>query len=283
MLHLMLLLALPQGTDTTVTLHSATALEVSSFEGSISVTAGARGTLRVQADHDDDVRVRIDQSGGRVRLSASARYGPAEVTWRLTVPPELALDLTAHDGDVTVSGARGRVEVSSVDGNVTVRGGSGQVSLQTVEGDVILEDASGTMRLSSVDGDVTVRNSQGSLEVTTVDGRVLLDGIRSDNLRASTVDGDIDFAGEIRAGGRYALTSHDGNVTVTTPALDADVSVSTFDGEFQSDFPVTLSRATDRRRMSFTLGAGGARLELESFDGIISLRRGSRVPAGQGR
>ncbi len=281
MLHLLLLLALPQGTDTTVTLRSATALELSSFEGSISVTAGPRGTLRVQADHKNDVRVKLDEGGGWVRVSASARYGPPEVTWRLTVPPDLALNLSAHSGDVTVNGSRGRIDVSSVEGSVTVRGGRGQVALETVEGDVVLEDADGYLRLSSVDGDITVRNSAGSLEVRTVDGRVMLDGIRSDNVRASTVDGDIDLAGEIRPGGRYALTSHDGNVTVTAPAIDADVSVSTYDGAFVTDFPVTLTRASDRRRMSFTLGKGGARLELESFDGTVALRKGTRAPAGK--
>lgn len=280
MLHL-LLLALSQGTDTTIALRSATTLELSSFEGSISVTAGARGTLRVQADHEDEVRIKIDQGTNRVRVSASARYGPAEVTWRLTVPPELALDLSSQNGDVTVSGSRGRIDISTVEGNVTVRGGTGQVALEAVEGDIVLEDADGYLRLSSVDGDVTVRNSQGSLEVSAVDGRVLLEGIRSDNVRASSVDGDIDLAGEIRPGGRYTLTSHDGNVTLTAPAIDADVSVSTFDGEFVTDFPVTLTRVADRRRMSFTLGKGGARLELESFDGTVALRKGSRVTGGR--
>ncbi len=281
MLHLLLLLALPQGTDTTVTLRSATALELNSFEGSISVTAGPRGTLRIQADHDDDVRIKIDEGAGRVRVSASARHGPAEVSWRLSVPPELALDLSAHSGSVTVSGSRGRIDVSSVEGDITVRGGSGQIALETVEGAVSVEDANGFMRLSSVDGDITVRNSAGSLEVSTVDGRIMLDGIRSDNVRASTVDGDIDLAGEIRPGGRYTLTSHDGNVTVTAEAIEADVSVSTYDGEFVTDFPVTLTRVSDRRRMNFTLGKGGARLELESFDGTVALRKGTRVPTGK--
>jgi DUF4097 and DUF4098 domain-containing protein YvlB len=114
-----------------------------------------------------------------------------------------------------------------------------------------------------------------------VDGRITLDGVRSDDVRAATVDGDIDFAGEVRPGGRYALTSHDGNVTVTAPAIDADVSVSTYDGDFVSDFPVTLARVSERRRMGFTLGKGGARLELESFDGTVALRKGTRVPTGK--
>lgn len=281
MLHLLLLLVLPQGTDTTVTLRAATALALNSFEGSITVIAGDRGTLRVQADHEDDTEIRIDQGGGRVRISASARYGPAEVNWRLTVPPELALDLTAQSGDVTVSGSKGRIEVSSVEGNVTVRGGSGQVALETVEGDVLLEDANGYLTLRSVDGDITVRGSQGGLQVNTVDGRVTLDGVRSDNVQANTVDGDIDLAGEILPSGRYHLTSHDGDVTITAPSIDADVSISTYSGDFESDFPVTLTRVSERRRMSFTLGKGGARLELESFDGTVALRKGTRVPAGK--
>jgi len=45
----------------------------------------------------------------------------------------------------------------------------------------------------------------------------------------------------------------------------------------ESDFPITLSGITPGKRMNFTMGNGSARLEIESFDGTVSLRKGGTV------
>ncbi len=61
---------------------------------------------------------------------------------------------------------------------------------------------------------------------------------------------------------------------VTIPvSVNATVSVATFDGEFEADFPIQLERTEATRRFSFVLGNGSARLELHSFDGDIQLVR----------
>jgi hypothetical protein len=53
----------------------------------------------------------------------------------------------------------------------------------------------------------------------------------------------------------------------------AAVSVSTFNGEFESDFPVTLTETRKGKRFNFTIGSGSAQVTLESFQGTISLVR----------
>jgi environmental stress-induced protein Ves len=264
-----------QGTDTTVSVRAGSRLELSSTEGGITVQTWNRSAIRVEADHDDDTRVEIDQGGRTVNVRARARYGPAEVTWRLTVPADMALDLSSQSGDVRVTGTKGEVSVSTVEGDITVQGGAGFVSLESVEGDIELSSTSGRITVSTVDGEVTVRGASGDLKVSAVDGDVVLEDIESSNLETNTVDGDIRFSGSIRSGGRYRLSSHDGDVTVTAPVINAEVLVSTFSGDFESDYPVTLTGTQGRGRMSFTLGTGGARLEVESFDGTVALRKGS--------
>ncbi len=54
---------------------------------------------------------------------------------------------------------------------------------------------------------------------------------------------------------------------------NAEVSVATFDGEFETTFPIEITKAEASRRFSFMLGSGAARLELHSFDGDIRLVR----------
>ncbi len=263
----------PQGTDTTVTVRAGSRLELSSQEGDITVATWNRNAIRIETDNDDDTRIVVDQGGGVVSLRAHHRYGPSEVSWKLTVPAEMAMELSSQSGDVAVDGARGEVNVSTVEGKITVRGGTGYITLQSVEGDIDLHEASGRIALTTVDGSIKASGLQGDLKASAVDGEILLDDIESSNVEANTVDGEIRFSGSIRDGGRYKLTSHDGDVTVSAPVINASVSVSTFSGDFDSDFPVTLSGNSARKRMSFTLGSGGARLELESFDGTVALRR----------
>ena len=55
--------------------------------------------------------------------------------------------------------------------------------------------------------------------------------------------------------------------------VDATVTVSTFDGEFMPEIPITLERFRGGNEMTFTLGRGGARLTLNAFDGDIVLRQ----------
>jgi hypothetical protein len=51
------------------------------------------------------------------------------------------------------------------------------------------------------------------------------------------------------------------------------VSVATFNGDFTSEFPVTLTETRKGKRFSFTLGTGSAQMTLESFQGTIELVR----------
>ena len=93
------------------------------------------------------------------------------------------------------------------------------------------------------------------------------------------MNGDVEYDGPIHDGGRYALSSHNGDITIAVaPTANAAVAVSTFGGEFESDFPVTMTEGRKGKRFSFTLGkGGGAQIDLESFQGTIRLARPGTV------
>jgi hypothetical protein len=77
--------------------------------------------------------------------------------------------------------------------------------------------------------------------------------------------------------GRYRLAAHSGDVTLhVTGSLNATVSVSTFSGDFASDFPIELQPGSHvSREWEFKQGTGSARVRLNSFSGTINLRRGT--------
>jgi hypothetical protein len=155
---------------------------------------------------------------------------------------------------------------------VFVENVSGAVDVRSVSGAVEIINATGGVRASSQSDDVTLRRVSGPVEAHSGNGNIVLDDVRSIFVRAEARDGDIDFNGTVAENGDYGFFLHDGDATIAMPAAtSAQVSISTFDGEFQSEFAVRVDRFTSGRQFDFVLGDGGARIQIEVFDGDISL------------
>jgi DUF4097 and DUF4098 domain-containing protein YvlB len=271
----LLLLALLQQIDSTVPVERGQRLEVSAFAGEIAVTAWNRDAVRVEADPSGSARVEIDRNATTLTVRTSGRRGPpSSVDLRISAPAWMALDLSGVNTDISVAGSRGAISAETVQGDVDVRGGEGLVSLSSVQGAVTLRGAKGRLEVHSVNADVEVSESAGEVIAETVNGEVTLSRVDGTSVTASSLNGDVDYDGPIRNGGRYALSTHNGGITVTVAeGTNAAVSVSTFNGEFASAFPVTLTETRKGKRFGFTLGNGSAQVTLESFQGSIELVR----------
>ncbi len=269
------ILTLSTHTDTTLTVSPGTRLAVNDFGGSVSVATWTRNAVRIEAEHSSRTRIEVEEDESELAVKASGRMGvPTSVDFTITVPVWMALEISGVDTDVQVEGTRADVKVETVGGEVHVTGGKGFISLQSVQGDVVLERSSGHAELSSINAGVRVIDHDGEASVETVNGDVWLEHLHSGDAEASTVNGSIVCAGDIREAGRYRFSTHDGDIVVVLPAApNAAVSVKTYSGDFDSSFPVTLNEAKRGRRFKFNLGsgAGGATLELESFQGSIRL------------
>lgn len=265
-------------TDTTIAVRRGTRLAVDNYSGRITVVAWDQDKVRIRTGAGDKDGVEV--SGGlvtlRVRGAGSDDGDQEDHDISISAPAWMELDLSGNEADIEVRAMRAGVRVETVEGAVALEGGEGNISLRTVDGDIRISGAKGRVELSTVEGAVRASDITGDLDVGSVDGGIVLERVASRALTASTVDGNIRFSGPLLAEGAYHLESHDGNVTVEPDGEpDAVITISTFDGEFVSDWPVTVTGANSNRRMTFTLGAGKARVELETFDGTIALRRGA--------
>jgi DUF4097 and DUF4098 domain-containing protein YvlB len=269
-------LAPAQQADTTFAVDAGGRLEVSQLEGVVTITAWDRAEMRVAADYDEDEgRLDVRQSGGTVHVAVKGEWGePVYGELTLSVPRGIALELTGVSLEVSIEGSAGDVTVSTVEGSIFLEGGSGNVALNAVDGDVTLSAASGKIAINAVEGDVSVSAANGAIAVTAVDGDVTLEGIDSDNVSVNSVDGDIGYDGTIKDGGRYVLSTHDGDLYVIIPnGANARISIDTFSGDLDTDFPVELEGDFGKKRISFTVGTGKALVELSAFDGTISLKQ----------
>ncbi len=272
-------LTLTTHTDTTFSVGPGARLELENFAGDVEVASWARGAVRIQAEHSSRTQIEIERDGALVSVKPISWHGaPTGVDFQLTVPAGIELRISGVNGDVTIAGTKAGIEVETVRGDIHVTGGARHVALQSVEGEVELEGAHGRAELSSVNAGVTVKGHDGELSVESVNGDVRLEDVHSNSVEATTVNGEILYDGELGAEGHYSFSTHNGDIEVGVAGEpDVSISVATYNGGFESSFPIKLTQTRRGKRFHFSLGAGRAELELESFQGDIRLTKSSEV------
>jgi DUF4097 and DUF4098 domain-containing protein YvlB len=261
--------------DTTFTIPAGARVEIENFAGDVVVRTWDRNAVRVVASREERDRTQVRTTGAVVRIESGQRRGPSRIIdYEVTIPASAALRVSGPYADVSIDGAGGDITVETVKGDVRVRGGNGQISLRSIEGAISLERARGRISLSAVNDDIRGVQLEGEITAETINGDIKLEAIRSGNVSASTINGTLTYEGTIRDQGRYALTTHNGNLVLVVPeGTNAAVSVATFNGKVESALPISLTETKRGQRFHFTIGNGSARIELESFNGTVHLKR----------
>ncbi len=269
--------------DTTIAFGPNGSIDLRTVSGDIKVSTWSRNEAKITAVVEDG-ELRVSLSSSSIRLEVDRRRGwgsDGDEQFTLVVPVGTKVVANSVSGDISVRGAHAPVEAQSVSGEVAVDDALDRVELQSVSGGVRGAKLAGTVHVQAVSGDVEVRGVTGELSVEAVSGDVRLLDVTSSDVRAQSVSGEMEYQGTIADNGRYEFKSHSGDVTLGVPAsAKASVTMRTFSGEIESDFPMTYTpggaggRKRDNR-MDFTINGGGARLQLETFSGDIHIRRGA--------
>jgi hypothetical protein len=277
-------LAVQGQTDTTFAVPAGASLSVNNFGGAIIVRGWTQNSVKVHAEHSRRGRIEVSIVGSTVTVKTGSRGAPTVVDMEITVPQAMALNLGGTYAEITVEGVTGPIRAETVDGEINVRGGRGNITLSSVQGSVTLADASGRIELTSVNEDIDVDNVTGEIKIEATNGEVTMSRIRSSSVEAATINGDVVYDGTINDGGSYSFTSHNGDITVTIPEkANVTITGATANGDIDASFPLPLTSTAGKRRWNFKLGTGSARLEVESFQGDIELRRPGEVEIDRDR
>jgi hypothetical protein len=199
--------------------------------GGIAVTGENRRDLqvraRVQAWAADDAeaeRIARDvtvHTDGVLRADGPNRGGRVgwSVSFDVSAPREIDLELTANNGGIAVTDVRGDLTLETRNGGIKVEGASGNVRGRTVNG--------------GVDARLTGRSWDGTgLDLTTTNGgvRLRIPEEYSARLETSTVNGgvDIDFPVTVqgRVGREVSTTLGRGGALVRAATTNGQVRVS---------------------------------------------------------
>jgi DUF4097 and DUF4098 domain-containing protein YvlB len=269
-------------TDQTVTATRGARLTVDNFAGEVVVRGWDRDSVRVQARHASRTRVAIRTNASGLAVSASGSQGPpGSVDYEINVPIWMPVKIDGTFVFVTVEGTASEVAAENVRGDVVIKGGASFVSAKSVEGEVIVEGARGRITANSVNQAITITGAAGDIVAETVNGGITLTRIESENVDVATVNGHIRYEGSASARGKYRFTTHNGNILVAVPETsDAAFTVRTYNGTMNTNLALQgEGNVRGGRRVTYTLGSGGADFELETFGGTIHIRRPGTLPA----
>ncbi len=241
--------ATPQGTDFQWSgrIDRGKAIEIKGINGAITARATTGAEVQVtavkHAGHKGDVDdVTFEVVEGADGVTICAMYPGREGK-----PNECA------------SGSGGRMNVEDndtrVDFTVQVPAGVNFIG-KTVNGDVETDRIGGNVHATTVNGDVNVA-AAGYVRATTVNGSI------EASLGRADWQGDLEFT---TVNGGIALRLPDG--------VGAEVTAGTVNGNFETDFPLTIQGKWGPKHVTGTIGSGGRKLSLNTVNGSISLRRG---------
>jgi len=270
---LLLALTLAAQTEQTVQVQKDTRLDVQSPAGTVTVTVWNRDAVRIEAQHESRDSVEVRTGPSTVSVQGRSRSG-RPMTVALTVPSWMPIRIASRRAHIDLTGVGSDVAVETLSGSIVVRGGAGRVYAKSLQGSVTIENARAAIEAQSTNARVRLSNVVGDIDAESTNGSIQLEKVDSANMDVSTVNGSITFEGLFKDQGSYHIATHNGSMSFTIPgSTNATLRVRTYQGTFRSTFPVRLDNATDRGRINLTLGNGSARVELESFNGSISLRR----------
>lgn len=262
-------------TDQTVAVETGARLRLENQAGEIIIRGWDRNEVRVQARHAPRDTIRIRNTATAVSIEAeSRRFVTGAVDYEISVPRWMPLDLEGMATYIEVTDHQADLNAETVRGDIVLRDLSGVITVSTVEGDLTIERVAGRVDASAVNRGVTITDATADIMAESVSGGVKLVNIRSRSVDASALSGGLTFSGEFLPDGIYRLLTHSGGITITTPSLDATITVRMFSGQFDSVFPTTPS-GTSRRGQALThvAGSGRARINLETFSGSIRIRK----------
>jgi len=259
--------------------------------GDIRVAGSDRDTVEAIATNTNGsqaVPVTISEgSSGNQRVFTvspveGGRSARQQINLEIKVPRDVELEaIGIRKGNIRVMDLNGGVRLRTDEGNITasrvgspagglveVMSPNGSVDLSNINGDVRVVAISSNIAVKCVKGDIAARVMSGVIAVLNSDGDV--------DLNVSS--GSASFTGAIHSERRYRLKTLSGHVSMGIPdSVGFTAVLSAYGGQIENGFQFSndLVRPPSRtnRLIIVKHGDGSGRIELDSFNGNVSLRK----------
>jgi DUF4097 and DUF4098 domain-containing protein YvlB len=167
------------------------------------------------------------------------------------IPKQLQAKVETDTASVFVRDYQGNVEVSSISGNITVERMTGTLTLRSNRGNITVRESSGI---------VSVVGNYGALNLQDANGEVA----------ASTIMGNVVFAGLVQAGDHVRLETDHGPVSVNLSQDSASsIQVHSASGDVVCMLPGVTSTI---RTCDGEMHSGEGNLSIRTVSGAVTLQ-----------
>jgi DUF4097 and DUF4098 domain-containing protein YvlB len=269
---------------------SAGAVDVSTFSGDITVTAGTgpasveirrEGHGRAARDAQslrEAAQVTVDVQNDRARIRVSYPRGRSDVSvsFVLIVPAGTKIVAHAVSGDIKTSGVTAEITADTASGDIALTGGRRAIEATTMAGTVHITDATldDAATAHSVGGDVILtRVKARRVTASTIGGDVTARTLTCDELSLKTTAGSVEFSGPLARGGRYEIHTQSGDVRFApTGDVGFSLDVETFSGEIRMSKTMRIDHVSHQARsLTGTVGTADATVRIVSFNGDVTI------------
>ncbi len=187
-----------------------------------------------------------------------------------------AVNAQTGSGEISAENVTGDLAAKSESGNIKLADVKGFVDVTTTNGNIEVRRVEGSVRIAAINGKVLVQCVDGGVEIRDTSSQIRLLGVTGD-IDVSTSNGKADSIGMLNRASHYRLKTLSGAVSMlVTGDVGFTATLSSYGGQVETDFKLQpdsqMSGKTNRRGI-VRLGDGGARIEMDSFDGRVRLGR----------
>ena len=240
-------------------------VNIETIEGDLRLAGWENEELLAKVDDEKDLN--IQQAKDAITIACQGDLA-------LNLPKGSRVIARIVQGDMSVRGLAGDLQVDAVQGDLAIRD-VGKVELGTIDADFSLRRAKGDVHAGSLGGDASLRDLEGNLSLDSVADDLAVRGV-SGNLKAH-VDGDIVAHLEPEPDREYALVSGD-DIMVLLPS-EANATLTIHADRIRLELPGV--EGEDGQSREVTLGAGAARISLDAGGDVVVTNRIDTVEAAE--
>lgn len=279
--------------------------------------------LVLEVEERDDILVELNQSGfwGGPSLSSEqdstqlsiVNYGSGncffncEMSYRVVMPANQALEIQTDSGNVQLDGDLGTVILNSSSGDISIQNSDDLLELSSDSGSIVLENItanisavsssgdiqldtitaeraeistdSGEVQLNDVNaqvvqvtsssGDISLSGSVEQLELSSSSGEIEVENDLAQALNLQSSSGDIRYRGALS--GENTITSDSGNVDVELDnPTDLSLSLNTSSGSIDTEFDLSIEEQNEYV-LQGSMGDGSVGLTVNTTSGDIQI------------
>jgi hypothetical protein len=173
------------------------------------------------------------------------------------------IEVTGHDGNLTIENAYGRVEIDKINGDVFVKNGYQALVVTNISGSADLENQYAEISVEDIGGSLTVTNNNGQIFVEALAGPVELN-----NYYGNT---SISLNRTFKGGS--TITSTGGTIKIAfVEQPNLVLSLHTVGGSISSSVPLSVKTHGESKSAELVLGEGGKGLDISGTGSAIILQ-----------